>query len=382
MPLDGSLRQLDAASDDYVSKRLVILGREHYFETSQEYMIGDSGDLRKVLSQEPWEFPYSGHRFNQIERISEQSHRVTSWVVKEEVLSQITPRPWMLIPETACIASRMESRVESFERLGKKIVVHQGGDGLASVVLDISKNDKSSQLEQNFMVAVDNNEVLRGALDQAVWAQRTKLGVKQILMSSPLRFWLPPSENKADPYPWGAAAKLCVGALIGYLLVTSFYLWASNQWVNHQLGKMAESTEMFFDLRHQVNEYSENLTRINTVIKSVKPLWIGWDIFLDLRDFGVTFISVRSSSNEISFYGLTDRASEILGMLSLDDRIASAEYISPVIKQGSQERFAIKIVLNPLPSTKLSPVSVYSEGAVEASTKSRQNPADLQGAAK
>jgi hypothetical protein len=69
-------------------------------------------------------------------------------------------------------------------------------------------------------------------------------------------------------------------------------------------------------------------------------------------------------------------------MLSLDDRIASAEYISPVIKQGNQERFAIKIALNPLPSAKSSSVSVYSEGAVEASTRSRQNPAALQGGAK
>lgn len=346
MPLDGSLRELDAASDDLVSKRLVILGREHYFETSQEYMIGDAGDLKKVLSQEPWEFPYSGHRFNQIERVSEQSHRVTSWVVKEEALSQITPRPWMLIPESACIASSMESRVESFERLGKKIVVNQGGDGLASVVLDISKTGKSSRLEENFMVTVDDNEVSEGALDQAVWAQRTKLGVKRILMSSPLRFWLPPIEDKADPYPWAAAAKLCVGVITLYLFLTSLYLWGANEWVNYRLLDISKSSEDSFELRRDVIEQSSTLKRLNNVIGDVKPVWVGWSIFLDMRKAGVTFTSIRRSSSEIVFYGLASRASDILAILSEDDRVLTAEFAAPVSKQGSQERFAIRILLD------------------------------------
>ena len=88
--------QLRVKAHSTKSKWVLIVGREYYYESVTEYPIGNLGDLKKALKIEPWSFPYEGVRLVQITRTTPQSHRVTNWVVKAEVLNQQETRPLFL----------------------------------------------------------------------------------------------------------------------------------------------------------------------------------------------------------------------------------------------------------------------------------------------
>ena len=78
--------QLTLKAHSTKSKWVLIVGREHYYESVTEYPIGSLRDLKKALKIEPWSFPYEGVRLVQITRTTPQSHRVTNWIVKADVL--------------------------------------------------------------------------------------------------------------------------------------------------------------------------------------------------------------------------------------------------------------------------------------------------------
>jgi predicted lactoylglutathione lyase len=54
---------------------------------------------------------------------------------------------------------------------------------------------------------------------------------------------------------------------------------------------------------------------------------------------------VNGNDQVIVIYGLAKRASEVLGSLSVDARVASAEYVNSVREKGGSEQFSIKILL-------------------------------------
>ena len=113
-------------------KWVLIVGRDHYYESITEYPIGNLRDLKKALKIEPWSFPYEGVRLVQITRISPQSHRVTNWVVKAEVLEHQKSRPVFMVPETACFQALASSGPLTISRLGKTVLVISTDNGLMS----------------------------------------------------------------------------------------------------------------------------------------------------------------------------------------------------------------------------------------------------------
>lgn len=346
--VDGAKDHLQFASalQNSPSKWVVIVGREHYFESFKDYPIGNLRDLKKVVKNEVWSFPFEGIRFSHFERLSEQMHRVTSWVVKSEVLDSLTSVPWFLVPETACVAALPNIQAVSLGRLGKKLHVANVSSGLVSSIFpdDESRSSLSLSMRDHFKSSINTD---------AEWVEISAKsspsfiikGMGELIMRAPFRFLVPIGFDFTAYYPWAKALKLCASLGLCYLLLTSMYLRGLGYWLDHRIHSIGDNAETSLELRRDIVRQTAQLESVEEVLTEVQPLWAVWDILLDLAADDVTFSAINGSDSGVVFYAQAARASEVLSRLLQDSRVVSAEYAAPVSQQGEGQRFAIRVKL-------------------------------------
>ena len=139
--------ELQIVQDNQPSKlRWLILSREHYFETSKEYPIANKRDLVKALRFDDNKAPFEGVTLQHIERINEQSHRVTFWVINPNVLEELNAHPWLVFPESYLLAIALNNNINlaTIECLNKTLFISKTGQGIVSGV----KNTSGSQFRK------------------------------------------------------------------------------------------------------------------------------------------------------------------------------------------------------------------------------------------
>ena len=328
---------------------IVVVGRQHYFESVTDYPVGDLADVKKILENRPWASPFSGQQFDQIERLTAQAHRVTSWVIKDQVMASLQPRPLLVIPETACINVLRPQQPQLLSRLGHTLVVANTSDGLISNVYQADPSSGSAAVPRdNFFASV-------GLSEDASWQRNDDKsthdlllkGLGTILKTAPLNFVLPFKSPLGVVYPWKGALKLLGGLLVIYLLLTSAYLVGATAWIDHRIEQLRVQSEPVLELRQQIAKLQAEYSAMKTLVSGVTPMWVVWDLALDLADRDVTLRAVNKESDGVIFFLSASKASEVMRFLSQDPRVASADYAFPVTQRNSQQQFAIKVVLVP-----------------------------------
>jgi len=328
---------------------IVVVGRQHYFESVTDYPVGDLADVKKILKNRPWASPFRGQQFDQIERLTAQSHRVTSWVVKDQAMASLQPRPLLVIPETACINALQPQQPQLLSRLEHTLVVANTSDGLVSNVYQADLSNGSAAVPRdNFFASVGLSEDANWQRhdDKSTHDQLLK-GLGEILKTSPLNFVLPFKPLLGVAYPWKGALKLLGGLLVTYLLLTSAYLVGANAWVDQRIEQLRVQSEPVLELRQQVKQLQAEYSAMNTLVSSVTPMWLVWDLALDLADRDVTLRAVNKVSDGVIFFLSASKASEVMRFLSQDPRVASADYAFPVTQRDTLQQFAVKVVFVP-----------------------------------
>ena len=343
--------QLHAQKTSATRSWIVVVGRQHYFESVTDYPVGDLTDVKKILKNLPWAFPFSGQQFNQIKRLTAQSHRVTSWVIKDQVMASLQPRPLLVIPETACINALQPQpqQPQLLSRLGHTLVVANTSDGLISNVYQADQSNGSAAVPRdNFFASVGLSEHANWQRndDKNTHDQLLK-GLGTILKTAPLNFVLPFKSPLSVVYPWKNTLKLLGGLLVIYLFVTSAYLVGVTAWVDHKIEQLRVQSEPVLELRQQVTQLQAEYSAMKTLMSSVTPMWVVWDLALDLADRGVVMRKVNKESDGVIFFLSASKASEVMRFLGQDARVASADYAFPVTQRNSQQHFAVKVVFVP-----------------------------------
>ena len=348
---ENRTQKLHPIVDDASRKRVVIVGREYYFESFHDYPIGDARDLRRVIENEVWSFPHPGIRFTRIERLSERAHRVTNWVVKEEVLEKLAFRPWFLVPETACISALQGSEPRSYCRLDKTVYVVNTSGGVVSGVYrsEASPSASEDRARDRFKASIASvgvSEVNWSYIDEDASPSLIYRGLFELFKTSATRFFLPLKFSNSITYPWLRALKLSVVLITSYLLISSVYLWGSVEWVNFRLHGLAIEAEKSVTTRKETEQQQLVFESIKNVVGDMRPLWVAWDVFIDLQVAGVTVMAVNSSDSEITYYAIAEKASDVLSLLMRDSRITYAEYSEPIRQQSDGQHFAVKVALS------------------------------------
>lgn len=322
---------------------LVILGREHYFESTRDYPIGNLNDVKNVLKNEQWRFPYRGLHLYRIERLSEQAHRITSWVVKQDALDALGYSPLYIFPESACLEYLTHQNALRHDRLGNSIFVANVADGLVS----------SSGQREIFMNRIGQTLGRQGAEDSDVnrldgtgALEALLKGILAIFRASPSRFFTGYEKAKLQSYPWVAALKLSAVLFPVYLLITSIYLDLANRFVEYRLNDARLESENSMLVRRKIDASSQLVDQIEELFLDPAYLWVAWDILIDLESHVDDYRAVNSSLGVVTFYLSAPRAVNVLGWLSQDVRVASAEFSIPVKKVRDLEQFAVAVTFN------------------------------------
>ena len=343
---------------------ILIVAREHYFESVKDYPIGDLKDLKSIISQEPWNFPYQGEKFVHFERLSPQSFQVTTWVVKEDVYSSLVDRPLLLIPETAAMAAVLGQGAVEYTRLGETVQLSKTVDGLRSK-LERSECSEPVESEGTLAPAVDFRflgsetfEKLEGkqfplALAKGVWA---------LIKAAPLRFRM---QSRSVDYPWRALGKVASFTVLTYLALSSAYISLAGHFQETRIDRLTAKVQPVSAWRRSSLDYQNQLNVISGALQAVKPNWILGDLSLDLIKEGVTIRSVRSENSDVVLFLAATKATDVLAFLAKDKRVKEVEYAFPVQQVSNQQQFALKIVLDAQRSTVRSSASVISSEAVD-----------------
>ena len=324
-------------------KLLLVVGREHYFESTRDYPIGHLRDLKSLLKNASWSFPYDGVLFNKIERLNEQSHRVTSWVIDKKILDGLGFSPIWIIPESACLECFAGESLVELDRLGKKIFVLATKDGLRS-----SLGNEEAFLQANVpnskarkFIAGDGNR-----FDDHAAAEMLLLGIGRTFSQWVQLFFYGLRSKSLSSLSPILGLKLSAVACLCYLMITSAALLAASSWVDYRLDVSTKSAGAAMSYRAKMNDLGKRLESLNLKVKDHYPFWVTWDVLIDLDGVGVTFRSINSSANDVTYYLTAPKATDILSWLSKDARIASAEFSIPVRQSPAGEEFAVKVTFS------------------------------------
>ena len=347
LPVDNR-DQLTLKAHSSKSKWVLIVGREHYYESVTEYPIGSLRDLKKALKIEPWSFPYEGVRFVQITRTTPQSHRVTNWVVKADVMDHQERRPLLMVPETACLQALAASGPVSISRLGKTVLIISADDGIASGIELESRNDSAlnSWRTQLLSLSGQPHDCPVSPVEETDFASKLANGLMGVIKRSPLDFFVPLERAVRGSYPWRKASKMALLAGIAYLSLSSLYLVMTDAWVEHQLSAIQADSNAVQELRKDVRFMQAEVNEVAGVFSEVAPLWVTWDVVTDLLKNGVAVSRINSIDGSVTITAKAPKASEILSDLTNDARVAEVEYAQPIRQAGNLPSFAVALRFN------------------------------------
>ncbi|MDG0969237.1 MAG: hypothetical protein P8O06_05320 [Porticoccaceae bacterium] len=327
-------------------KTVMIIGREGYFESVKEYPVADRKDLSKIIRNEKWSFPYRGVRFVNIIRISSQAHRVFSWVVKQEIIDGLPDSCWLIVPETACVKALDFASDIVLESDNRKLWVKADPNGLVSTINLSEKQIEHSQQQEvsNFFPPEFDVQDLNTKLHYTSTILR---GLKKVCMTSPWDFIVPQKKQLAFEFPWLNATKILSSVAFIYLAMSSAFLLLQDQWLDRSIERREKSAETALEVQQQLTTESRSLEIYNQLASAAVPIWMFWEIFLDLHEQDVQFLSIKSNDTaKIAVFVRAPKASDILASLLQNPRINKAEYVSAVSNQGDLQQFGIEITLN------------------------------------
>ena len=322
------------------TKLILVVSREYYIESVKDYPISRASDLRKVLRNEIWRFPYDGLLVRRIDALPPQSHRVTSWVIKQEVFDQLGYQPFFVVPESACLQYIAKS--SSVERLGRTVFVAETPDGL------ISSLGKDASLLRDLGTLpkdIDSSNDGHIKLDQASTPSAIFNGLLKALTTRPYDFATGIAFEKLKYVPKRAIVGITGSVLLVYLIFSSLYLLLANNLIDYKLAEGHDATELSLGALEEVKTYSSKAKGFKNILTRKEPLWVAWDILLDVKKTGVTVRAVNRSSSGVTYFLTAESSTAVLGWFMEDPRIAFAEFALPVRSVSGQDQFAVRVEL-------------------------------------
>ncbi len=325
------------------TKWIIIVGREYYFESTKDYPIANKSDLKKVLKNESWRFPYDGLWIKQLNAVSPQVQRVTSWIIKHSVFEKTSVKPILVVPESACLQYfvRATGSAVAVDRLGETLYVAETPDGLVS-----SLGDGTAKLGDFGLLDKDpaqSSDVASSSFGLAAYLT----GLYQIILSKPHIFMTGRTFSRLKSIPARAALVAAASVFFAYVVLSSAYLTAANTLIDYKLTQGSDGVESSLKTLNELKAYAEEAAKLKTIFSDIDPLWVAWDVLLDLKATEAIVRAVNKSSEGVTYFLTANSATEILGWFVEDSRILSAEFALPVRKVNGQDEFAIKVKFDP-----------------------------------
>jgi len=343
--------------------RWLVVGREHYFETSKEYPIANKRDLKQALKFEDNVAPFQGITLQAIERIDEQNHRVTFWVLKPHVLDFLPATPWLILPETYLLAkalnkndkydkgdkndkndtSNKEINFATIECINKSLFLSKTGQGITSGI-------QSPQAPTAESFALLSGSPLNNENGQVVlfpFSSFTQLlynGIKSLDFIALHGFFIKRKSIDWQNYPWKQASVICTITFALHLALSSGWLVYKQHALDQKLSGQITKVNQALNLQKQYKKQSQWQQTLITPLKKQVPYWNVWPIILESISVGTVIKSIHYKNDKIMMSGVANKsikATDVLAKLAKNPYVESPTFSKPVRKYKNKEEFTI-----------------------------------------
>jgi hypothetical protein len=337
------------STDSKPNLHWLILGREHYFETSKVYPIANKRDLQKAVNFDDNKAPYKGVTLTFIERINEQSHRVTFWVINPKVFTAIACKPWLILPESYVLAKSIGQNVNlaTIDCINKSLFIAKTGLGISSGI-------KSKQINTIDYFAFSTGSPLNNAqnqqliVEQSQFSSQLHLGLKSMEFQHLAGFFVPRVKTDWKKYPWKFAAMLTGSFFAFYLALSSTWLIYQDHQIEQQLAEQSDKVDKVLLLQKQLSKQQQWQGTLSAPLQQQIPYWNVWPLVLESINAGASVTGLDYKNDKITIHGITNaKATDILAKLSQNMMVIAPAFSTPVRKRRGREEFAISFTLNP-----------------------------------
>jgi hypothetical protein len=324
---------LVAAEQRSFSPTLLIVARECYSEQAKQYPIENKAELKKLLALE---YGAATNTYFHLWGRSESYSQVNIWQYTDDV-----PSAFIQLPESLLLAlTASKNQIIQVERKNKKalFVGHSGG-----VIHSLSQTSIIDSA-QRFSMSVGI-----GSLDQqkdvsnSQLAEELAIGIKKLPFAMGSSFIQAPKvESRLQLLKRVSIPFFLVFA--GYLIISSSYLSYKKYSLQQQLAShsnevsVALTQQQSFD--EQFNRYNALKSFLSTQHAS-SPLWLVLaEIFPKAQ-----FVNIRINNNRFVLRGSTEKATELLELLSQNERVLGAKFDFPTRRSYNRDVFVISFEL-------------------------------------
>lgn len=338
--------ELQPTQDEKTAKlRWLILSREHYFETSKEYPIANKNDLKQALQFDDDKAPFEGVTLQHIERINEQSHRVTFWVINPKVLDSLNVLPWLILPESFVLAKALNknTNLATIECINKTLFISKTGQGIFSGIQSAqTPNVECFAFSTGSPINVDNDQHLLASAKDFVGLLVT--GLKSLSLANIKGFVVNLNDINWQGYPWKQTAIITTIVLTFYLMLSSGWLVIKQELLDQQLTAQKMQVNQALSLQKNYQQQLQWQKVLVDPLADVFPYWNTWPIVLEAVSVGATFTAVHYKNEKVNIHGTANqsiKATDVLAKLSKNTDVISPSFSKPVRKYRGNENFAI-----------------------------------------
>jgi len=338
--------ELQVVKNEAITKfRWLIVGREHYFETSKEYPIANKRDVKQALAFEDNKAPFQGVTLHYIERISEQAHKVTFWVLKPKLLDSFSRLPWLVLPESYLLAKSLEPNINLavIEGLNKTLFISKTGQGVLSGI-------KSSQTPNIENFAFSSGSPINTESEQFYTSSRAHFvsllhkGIKALTLAELPGLSVKRKQFNWRSYPWKQAAITSSIIVALYLVFSSGWLLIKQYQQEKQLSEQTAEVNQALALQKQLQKQGELQKTLIEPLAEQVPYWNVWPVLLETISVGAKIKALHYKNDKITIHGTankTVKATDILAALSQNPYVQSPSFSKPMRKYRGKEQFSI-----------------------------------------
>lgn len=328
----------------------LIIGKEHYFETTKTYPIANIKELKNAIKFDVDVVPESGITLYKITKLNENSHKVTFWTFDNSLVNELPESIRFIVPETYALSLGQSKEINGtqYQTVNKTLFIARNGDTIHSGI----QSSRMPTLEDFLVMAVgiEPNEELNAKYDDT---QQFKIdlfkGLSQIAVQDYPQFWLKRPKKVEQKISIKQLMAVTGIAMIAYFSLTSMWLKGQSMLLDREITAYNEQVESALKSKKQIAQLEDTFKQLQEPLENQSNFWTVWPVVLEVinEQAIITSVAYRNETFDVRFTGNTGvKATKILGEFAQHDKVLSAVFSQPVRSRRGKEQFTIKLKLH------------------------------------
>ena len=332
---EGSYRYCEATPTQV---DCLILGKEHYSQSTQTFPIQSLKEVRNILSLEAQASELLCLYI--IGQYIEGVRTVISWKVDTQVLADLQLTPKLVVPESALLLADDNQQLITIERSDRTFwfarrqqdyICAEKKGLIGNQMMFLASAGLSDQLEHISLVEHQYLHQVFTALPKLLLTQFMGLKNKGQTLSE--IDWM--SHFKYS----GLAASLIIA---GYLGVSSLYLNLKLEWVKGQATELSAQTRDVFALQSEYNQMLESSAGFIKATSEQASSNIVWRLVAPLAQQGIKIERVGMLPDGLYIINFeANSATQVLEIINKDKAVVGAKFRGDTYEVNGKEQFAI-----------------------------------------